>query len=99
MVNDIRQLFFEASAKSDAAGYILTFVRAFELSGEREYIESVTKLFEDQGHVVYWIEIEADIDARFDRNQSETRLAHKTSSEFKRGRIGFSKVYEDQQHP
>ena len=28
LVNDIRQLFFEAFAKSDAAGYILTFVWA-----------------------------------------------------------------------
>ena len=45
LVNNIRQLFFEAFAKSDAAGYILTFVWAFELSGEREYIESVTKIF------------------------------------------------------
>ena len=52
---------------------------AFELSGDRDYIESVTKLFEDQGHEVYWIELEADIDTRIDRNQSENRLAHKPS--------------------
>ena len=79
LVNDIRQLIFEAFAKSDAAGYILTFVWAFELSGDCDYIESVTKLFEDQGHEVYWIELEADIDTRIDRNQSENRLAHKPS--------------------
>ena len=79
LVNDIRQLIFEAFAKNDAAGYILTFVWAFELSGDRDYIESVTKLFEDQGHEVYWIELEADIDTRIDRNQSENRLAHKPS--------------------
>ena len=79
LVNDIRQLIFEAFAKSDAAGYILTFVWAFELSGDRDYIESVTKLFESQGHEVYWIELEADIDTRIDRNQSENRLAHKPS--------------------
>lgn len=118
LVNDIRQLIFEAFAKSDAAGYILTFVWAFELSGDRDNIESVTKLFEDQGHEVYWIELEADIDTRIDRNQSENRLAHKpskrdvawskrnliestekTSFEFTRRRIGFFKIYEDQQHP
>ena len=79
LVNDIRQLIFEAFAKSDAAGYILTFVWAFELSGDRDNIESVTKLFEDQGHEVYWIKLEADIDTRIDRNQSENRLAHKPS--------------------
>jgi hypothetical protein len=72
-------LIFESFAKSDAAGYILTFVWAFELSGDRDYIEGVTKLFEDQGHEVYWIELEADIDTRIDRNQSENRLAHKPS--------------------
>lgn len=52
---------------------------AFELSGEREYIEGVTKLFEDQGREVYWSELEAEIDARIDRNQSENRLSHKPS--------------------
>ena len=31
LVNDIRQLFFDTFAKSDAAGYILNFVWAFEL--------------------------------------------------------------------
>ena len=79
LVNDIRQLFFEAFAKSEAAGYILTFVWAFELSGEREYFEGVTKIFEDQEREVYWIELEADIEARIDRNESENRLAHKPS--------------------
>ena len=57
LVNDIRQLFFDALAQSDAAGYILTFVWAFELSGEREYLEGIAKLFEDQGNEVYWIEL------------------------------------------
>ena len=50
LVNDIRQFIFEAFAKIDAAGYILTFAWAFELSGERDYIDGVTKLFESQGH-------------------------------------------------
>ena len=66
LVNDIRQLFFDAFAQSDAAG-------------EREYLEGIAKLFEDQGHEVYWIELEADIDTRIQRNQSENRLAHKPS--------------------
>ena len=51
----------------------------FELSGEREYIQGVTKIFEDQGHEVYRIGLKADIEARIDRNQSENRLAHKPS--------------------
>ena len=79
LVNDIRQLFFDAFAQSDAAGYIFTFVWAFEAAGEREYLEGIAKLFEDQGHEVYWTELEADIDTRIQRNQSENRLDHKPS--------------------
>ena len=79
LVNDIRQLLFDAFAQSDAAGYIFTFVWAFEAAGEREYLEGNAKLFEDQGHEVYWIELEADIDTRIQRNQSENRLDHKPS--------------------
>ena len=47
--------------------------------GEREYLEGIAKLFEDQGHEVYWIELEADIETRIQRNQSQNRLAHKPS--------------------
>jgi hypothetical protein len=79
LVNAIRQLFFDAFAQSDAAGYILTFVWAFEAAGERECLKGIAKLFEDQGHEVYWIELEADIETRIYRNQSENRLAHKPS--------------------
>lgn len=47
LVHNIRNLFFEAFASSDAAGYIFTFVWAFSEPSEKAYIEGVAKRFED----------------------------------------------------
>ena len=79
LVVKLRQQFFDAFVASDAAGYILTFVWAFSEEGEREYIEGITKQFEDAGQESYWIELEASLDERIRRNRTENRLAHKAS--------------------
>lgn len=79
LVHRIRQELFAAFAKSDRAGYILTFVWAFDLPAEREYIESVEKIFADQGADVMFVELEASLNERISRNQSENRLRHKPS--------------------
>ncbi|MGR3314954.1 hypothetical protein [Roseovarius indicus] len=79
LVNQVRELFFKAFAESDGAGYILTFVWAFSEPGEREYIESVTRLFEEKGAELCWVELEAGIETRLERNRTENRLLHKPS--------------------
>ena len=79
LVNQVRELFFKAFAESDRAGYILTFVWAFSEPGEREYIESVTRLFEEKGAELCWVELEAGIETRLERNRTENRLLHKPS--------------------
>lgn len=79
LVHGIRKELFAAFAQSDRAGYILTFVWAFDVAGEREYIESVEKLFADQGADVIFVELEAPLNERLLRNQSENRLRHKPS--------------------
>ena len=79
LVNQVRELFFKAFAESDGAGYILTFVWAFSEPGEREYIESVTRLFEEAGAELCWVELEAGIETRLERNRTENRLLHKPS--------------------
>ncbi|MGJ8585118.1 MAG: hypothetical protein ACSHXD_13550 [Marinosulfonomonas sp.] len=79
LVHRIRHELFAAFAKSDRAGYILTFVWAFDLPGERDYIESVEKIFADEGADVMFVELEASLNERISRNQSENRLRHKPS--------------------
>ena len=75
----IRQAFFEAFAEGDGPGYILTFVWAFELPSEWEYMEGVARIFTERRHEMCWVELEADVDVRLARNRSENRLAHKAS--------------------
>lgn len=79
LVNQVRELFFKAFAESDGAGYILTFVWAFSEPGEKDYIESVTRLFEEKGAELCWVELEAGIETRLERNRTENRLLHKPS--------------------
>lgn len=79
LVNRIRQEFFDAFSASDATGYIFTFVWAFGEAGEREYIEGISNQFEENGHDTYWIELEASLDERVNRNRTANRLEHKPS--------------------
>lgn len=79
LVRKIRAEMFDAFAKSDEAGYILTFVWAFGEPGEREYLEGISKTFEEKGAEIFWVELEADLDVRLNRNRSANRLEHKPS--------------------
>jgi len=95
LVNRIRAAFFETFAEGDAPGYILTFVWAFSEPGEREYMESVARVFEEKGAEMCWVELEAEFDERLRRNRSENRLAHKPSKR----NLGFSErnMYKSQE--
>ncbi len=77
LVHRLREEFFEAFSESSEAGYIFTYVWAFGEAGEREYVESISSKFEQRGHEVYWIELEADLDERLNRNRTANRLKHK----------------------
>lgn len=58
---------------------IFTCVWAFESQSDWEYIENLTKLFESKGAIVYFVELEADLDERLERNKTPNRLEHKPS--------------------
>ncbi len=77
LVGQIRAAFFDAFVKSKAPGYIFTFVWAFGVPGEKEYIEAIAAKFADAGYKIYLAELNADLDTRLARNRSENRLAHK----------------------
>ncbi|MCJ8013252.1 AAA family ATPase [Paenibacillus sp. KQZ6P-2] len=77
LVHLFRQEIFEEVAKSDLAGLIFTFVWAFDLQSDWDYVEEISRIFESQGGTVYYVELEADMDERLERNKSPHRLSHK----------------------
>jgi hypothetical protein len=77
LVSLFRQEIFESMARSDKYGMIFTYVWAFDLKADWDYVEKVTKIFESQGGTVYFVELEADIEHRIARNKTPHRLEHK----------------------
>ena len=77
LVSLFRKEIFEAVAKSNLEGLIFTYVWAFDQCSDWEYIESVCEIFESQGGTVFFVELEADMEERIERNKSANRLEHK----------------------
>jgi hypothetical protein len=79
LVGEFRQRIFEEVANSNLKGLIFTYVWAFNLESEKEYIDSICHLFQTKGARVSFVELKADLPIRIERNKSELRLAHKNS--------------------
>jgi len=79
LVSLFRREIFEAVAKSDLYGLIFTYVWAFDLQEDWDYVESLSQIFESKGGTVYFVELEAELSVRLDRNKSPHRLEHKPS--------------------
>ena len=58
---------------------IFTYVWAFNMQDDWEYVNKVSQLFESRGGTVYFVELEADLEERLERNKSSNRLEHKPS--------------------
>ncbi len=79
LVNKLRDDVFEAFLKSDFQGMIFTFMWAFDMKEDWDYLKSVTDRFEATGGTVYYVELVADRAVRLERNKSENRLLNKAS--------------------
>ncbi|KZE45329.1 AAA family ATPase [Rossellomorea marisflavi] len=79
LVKLFRHELFDAISKSDLKGLIFTFVWAFDMKEDWDYIESISMMFQSRGGSVYFVELEADVKERLKRNTSENRLNHKPS--------------------
>ena len=75
----IRQTVFELFAKGDFPGLIFTYMCAFDMQSEFDYLHKLIDLFESNGADCYVVELCADFDVRLERNKSENRLHHKES--------------------
>lgn len=72
-----RQQIFEAAAKSDLYGIMFTYVWAFDVQGDWDFVDNTCKIFEAEGAEIYFVELEADIEERLKRNKTPHRLEHK----------------------
>lgn len=75
----IRKTMFELFAKGDFPGLIFTYMCAFDVQSELEYLQNIVDLFEANGANCYVVELCADFEERLVRNKSENRLLHKES--------------------
>ena len=71
----LREVVFEEFLRSDREGVIFTFMWAFDMPSDREYIMSVAEKFDE----VYCVELVADQSVRLERNKTENRLLNKAS--------------------
>lgn len=58
---------------------IFTYVWAFDLAEDREYIRHVADIFERKGAEIYMVELTAPQEIRLQRNETENRLKKKPS--------------------
>ena len=78
-VNKLREDIFDAFISTNYSGLIFTYMWAFDLQSDWDYIKSVADKFEASGGTVYYVELVADREVRIERNKSENRLKNKAS--------------------
>ena len=79
VIQKLREVVFHEFAKSDNEGMIFTFMWAFDMPSDWEYIAHVAEIFEEQNATIYYVELIAPQEVRLQRNESPNRLAHKAS--------------------
>lgn len=75
----LRQVIFEEFAKTDNYGLIFTFMWAFDMRSDWDYVEWVKDIFGLPDEDVYYVELIAPQEVRLQRNVTENRLKHKAS--------------------
>ncbi|MBO4310507.1 MAG: GNAT family N-acetyltransferase [Lachnospiraceae bacterium] len=79
VVSKLREDIFDAFLKTEYRGMIFTFMWAFDMKEDWDYIKGVSEKFKTTGGNVYYVELVADQAVRLERNKSENRLKNKPS--------------------
>ncbi len=79
VVNKLRDDIFDAFMNTKYTGMIFTYMWAFDLQSDWDYVDYLTKKFEATGGTVYYVELVADRAVRLERNKTENRLKNKAS--------------------
>ena len=78
-INRLREVYFEEFAKTDNYGMIFTFMWAFNMKEDWDYVEHIKDIFKPYGTEFYYVELVAPQEIRLQRNGTENRLKHKAS--------------------
>lgn len=73
-----REKVFELAVKHNV-DMVFTYVCAFEMSEEREYLTGLADLFKSNGGKFYFVELSADLETRLERNETPHRMERKVS--------------------
>ena len=73
-----RKKAFELAVKHDV-DLIFTYVCAFDIQEEREYLNALKNLFEQNGGRFCFVELSADLETRLVRNETPHRMERKAS--------------------
>ena len=79
IIQKLRHVIFEEFAKTDNYGLIFTFMWAFDMQSDWDYLEQVKAVFDLEDKDVYYVELIAPQEVRLMRNATENRLRHKAS--------------------
>ena len=79
ITNRLREVIFEEYAKTDNYGIIFTFMWAFDIQEDWDYLTHVRSIFEPYGAEFYYVELVAPQSVRLERNVTENRLKNKAS--------------------
>ena len=79
VVAKLREDIFDAFLKSDNHGMIFTYMWAFDMQSDWDYIKGIADKFEATGGTVYYVELVVDRKVRLERNKTENRLKNKAS--------------------
>ena len=80
-IKRMRQVVFEEYAKTDNYGMIFTFMWAFDVQADWDYVEWIKGIFlaEKPDTEFYYVELVAPQEIRLQRNETENRLKNKPS--------------------
>lgn len=73
-----REKAFELAVKHNV-DLIFTYVCAFDMQEERDYLDSLEKLFVSEGGQFYFVELSANLETRLERNETPHRMERKAS--------------------
>jgi len=73
-----REKAFEVAVKHNV-DLLFTFVCAFEITQQREYLTKIADMFESNGGQFYFVELSADLETRLMRNATPHRMERKAS--------------------
>lgn len=79
VTQQLREVIFREFAKSDNKGMIFTYLWAFDMPSDWDYVAHVADIFKAQGAEIYYAELIAPQEIRLQRNETENRLRHKAS--------------------